>query len=255
MCSVELRRVNELVASLKGAPKSYFKHFTASLHNNPIKRKHFIDIEVELATLDTAAWDHLKANVGPLFMKGEKIRGWQGAFSELNEAKAYNFLVRRGYSCVEFIPRRSDIKTPDLRARMGNADVLCEVKTINRSELALREKARAAVSSVSNLLPMEFFSKLSSTIRRADHQMASFSSAADMKRIVYLVVNFDDRLHECVDDYLSQIPEKRDEFMVAGLEVVMDVKPELYSATSASPPTHILSIASEAPWLPPPNVD
>ena len=25
MCSVELRRVNELVASLKGAPKSYFK--------------------------------------------------------------------------------------------------------------------------------------------------------------------------------------------------------------------------------------
>ena len=109
MCSVELRRVNELVASLKGAPKSYFKHFTASLHNNPIKRKHFIDIEVELATLDTAAWDHLKANVGPLFMKGEKIRGWQGAFSELNEAKAYNFLVRRGYSCVEFIPRRSDI--------------------------------------------------------------------------------------------------------------------------------------------------
>ena len=255
MCSAELPRVYELVASLKGAPRSYFKNFATSLRDNPIKRKHFIDIEVELAALDAAAWDHLRTKVGPLFMKGEKVRGWQGAFSELNEAKAYNFLVRRGYTCVEFIPRRSDAKTPDLRARMGNINVLCEVKTINRSERAVREKIQAVVSSVSNLLPVEFFSKLASTIRGADQQMAVFSSALDMKRIVYLVINFDDRLHECVDDYLVQISEKREGFMMPGLEVILDVKPEFYSATSMSPAPHILSFASDALWVPPLKID
>lgn len=255
MCPAELPRVHELVASLKGAPRSYFKNFANSLRDNPIKRKHFIDIEVELAALDAAAWDHLKTKVGPLFMKGEKARGWQGAFSELNEAKAYNFLVRRGYTSVEFIPRRSDARTPDLRARMGSIDVLCEVKTINRSERAVRAKTQEIVSSVSNLLPVEFFSKLASTIRGADQQMAMFSSAPDMKRIVYLVINFDDGLHECVDDYLVQIPEKRAEFMMPGLEVVMDVKPKFYLATSVSPPSHVLNFTSDAPWLPPPKVD
>ncbi len=251
MCSAELPRVYELVASLRGAPKSYFKNFAASLRDNPIKRKHFVDIEAELAALDAAAWDHLRTKVGPLFMKGERVRGWQGAFSELNEAKAHNFLVRRGYTCVEFIPRQSDIKTPDLRARTGNVGVLCEVKTINRSERAVRAKTRATASSVSNLLPVAFFSKLESTIRRADQQMASFSSAPDLKRIAYLVVNFDDWLHECVDDYLSQIPERREEFMIPGLEVVLDVKPQFYLATVASPASHILSIVSDAPWLSP----
>jgi hypothetical protein len=255
MCSAELPRVYELVACLKGAPKSYFRNFAASLRDNPIKLKHFIDIEVELAALDVAAWDHLKTKVGPLFMKGEKVRGWQGAFSELNEAKAYNFLVRRGYTYVEFIPRRSDAKTPDLRAKMGNVDVLCEVKTINRSKRAVRAKTQAIVSSVSSLLPAEFFSKLALTIRGADQQMAAFSLAPALKRIIYLVINFDDRLHECVDDYLVQIQEKREEFMMPGLEIILDVKPEFYSATSTSSASHILGFSSDAPWLPPPKID
>ncbi len=253
MSSANLPKVYELVASLKGAPRSYFKNFAASLRDNPIKRKHFVDIEADLAALDAAAWEHLKANVGPLFKKGEKIRGWQGAFSELNEAKAYNFLVRRGYTCVEFIPRRSEVKTPDLRAKMGNADVLCEVKTINRSDRAVL--AQAQVTAISNLLPIGFFSKLASTVRGADQQMAAFSSAPNMKRIIYIVINFDDRLHECVDDYLVEISEKREKFMMPGVEVVLDVKPEFYAATSASPGSHILSFASGTPWTSPSEID
>jgi hypothetical protein len=246
MYAVELPRVYELVASLKGAPKSYFKNFAASLRDNPIKRKHFFDIEVELASLDAAAWDHLKRNVGPLFTKGEKLRGWQGAFSELNEAKAYNFLVRQGYTSVEFIPRQSDTKTPDLRAKMGNVDALCEVKTINRSERAVRTKVGPIASA--SLLPGEFFSKLASTIRGADQQMGAFSSSLDMKRIVYLVINFDDWLHEGVDDYLIQMTERRDDFVMPGLEVVLEMKPKFYSATSISPASHILTFTSDAPW-------
>jgi hypothetical protein len=227
MCAAELPRVYELVASLKDAPRSYFKNFVASIRDNPLKRKYFVDIEAELAALDTVAWDHLRTKVGPLFMKKEKLRGWQGAFSELNEAKAYNYLVRRGCTSIEFIPPRSDAKTPDLRAKLGSVDVLCEAKTINRSEREVVARSQNGVSSVSNRLPSEFFTKLASTIRRADQQMAAFSSAQDIKRIVYLVVNFDDSHHEYVDDYLAQIQQRRGECVVPGLEVVLDVTPIL----------------------------
>lgn len=75
MRAAELPRTYELVASLKGAPKSYFKNFAASLRDNAIKRKYFVDMEAELATLDSAAWDHLRTKVGPLFMRKEKVRG------------------------------------------------------------------------------------------------------------------------------------------------------------------------------------
>src|SRR4051812_29251288 len=251
MRSAELPRTYELVASLKGAPKSYFKNFATSLRDNAIKRKYFADIEAELAALDSAAWDHLKTKVGPLFMKKEKARGWQGAFSELNEAKAYNFLIRCGYTSVEFIPRNRDTKTPDLRAKTGDVDVLCEAKTINRSERAIVSQVQEAVSSVSILLGKQFFSKIASTIKYADRQMAAFSSALDTKRIIYLVINFDDRLHEYVAEYLIQIQEQEKEFILPGLEIVLDVKPKFYSASSISEASHMLRFTSGAPWRPP----
>ena len=251
MSPAKLPRTYELVASLKGAPRSYFKNFAASLRDNPIKRKYFEDIESDLATLDSAAWDQLKAKVGPLFLKREELRGWQGAFSELNEAKAYNFLVRNGYASVEFVPRRIDTKTPDLRAKIGNADVLCEAKTINRSDRAILTQKRKEVSSVSNRLGVEFFAKLASTIKRADLQMAAFSSVLEIKRIIYLVINFDDGLHEYVDDYLIQIREQNEVFVMPGLEIILDVKPKFYSASSISEPSRMLRLISQEPWYPP----
>ena len=251
MRAAELPRTFELVASLKGAPRSYFKNFAASLRDNAIKRKYFVDIEAELAALDSAAWDHLRTKVGPLFMRKEKVRGWQGAFSELNEAKAYNFLIRSGYTSVEFIPRNRDTKTPDLRAKLGNVDVLCEAKTINRSERAIVAQLRRAASSVPIHLGKEFFAKIASTIKYADQQMAAFSSAPDTKRIIYVVINFDDRLHEYVDDYLTQIQEREKEFVLPGLDIVLDAKPKFYSASTISESSHILRFTSAAPWRPP----
>jgi hypothetical protein len=250
---MELPRVYDLVAGLKDARRSYFRDFAASLRDNPLKRKHFLDIEAELAKLDSAAWDQLKSKVGPLFMRRETVRGWQGAFSELNEARAYNFLVRRGCTSVEFIARRYDSQTPDLRAKNGSVDVLCEAKTINRSQGEVLSRAEKAARPISNRVGAGFFTKLASTIRRADQQMAAFSLAPDVNRIVYVVINFDDSLHEYVDDYLVQIEAQKDEFMVAGLEIILDVKPKFYSASLTSEVSHIRTFASGGPWLLPPE--
>ena len=152
---------------------------------------------------------------------------------------------------VEFIPRNRDTKTPDLRAKLGNVDVLCEAKTINRSERAIVAQLRRAASSVPILLGKEFFAKIASTIKYADQQMAAFSSALDTKRIIYIVINFDDRLHEYVDDYLTQIHEREKEFVLPGLDIVLDVKPKFYSANTISESSHILRFTSAAPWRPP----
>ena len=209
---MELARVLKLAASLRGAQRSYFRNFVVSLRDNPLKRKHFEDIEAELATLDAAAWEHVKANTGPLFMKNETDRDWRGAASALNEARAYNLLVRRGYTSVAFIPRHVEGKTPDLRARMGDVDILCEAKTINRSE-------RAGASH----LFAGFFTKLASTIKRADEQIAAFAPSPGIKRIVYLAIDFDEALHAYVEDYLAQIQARRTEFVAPGLEIVLDV--------------------------------
>ena len=81
--------------------------------------------------------------------------------------------------------------------------------------------------------------------------MAASSSAPDIKRIVYLVVNFDDSLHEYVDDYLVQIQQRSEEFVVPGLEIVLDVKPKFYSASLAAAASPTLNFMSAAPWLPP----
>ncbi len=208
---MELPRVCELAASLKGAQRSYFRNFIASLRDNPLKRKHFEDIEAELATLDAVAWEHVKASTGPLFMKNETARDWKGAASALNEARAYNFLVRRGYTSVAFIPRHVEGKTPDLRARMGDVDILCEAKTINRSE-----RAGAAHLSAG------FFTKLASTIKRADGQMTAFALSPGIRRIVYLAINVDEALQAYADDYLTQIQARRMEFLAPALEIVLD---------------------------------
>jgi hypothetical protein len=64
--------------------------------DNPVKRKHFLHLEAELAGLDTAAWTYLRAQVLPLFERRHEVRGWQAAFDKLNEAKGYNYLARMG---------------------------------------------------------------------------------------------------------------------------------------------------------------
>jgi hypothetical protein len=76
-----------------------------------------------------------------------------------------------------------------------------------------------------------FFTKLDSDLRKAKSQMDAFSSNPAVKRIVYVIINFDDGLHEYSDRYQSQI----DAFLkshnpVPEIEVRLDIKPPFYGA-------------------------
>ncbi len=239
----------------RGREGTYFENFPASLHDNPVKRKYLIHTEDELAKLDTAAWVHLKAQVLPLFENRDPVRGWQAAFDKLNEAKGYNYLARLGCVEIAFIPpsTASGRKTPDLQGRLGTDLVLCEVKTINCSEIEAESRSAVALGeivsgSTQRALSDGFFCKLTATLKTANTQMTSYCSDHSSRQIVYVVLNFDDLLNEYVEDYLGQIQTFIGTASLPKVEIALDVKPRFYFATSESPSSRLLVRSSDGSW-------
>ena len=213
------------------SPRAYFRADDDKL-SNPQKRKFFVALEQELQGLDAEAWEFLKCEALPRLKAQDSTRGWQQLFDTLNEAKGYNFLVRIGCKDIKFIPRaKTDkVQTPDLRGFLGSAPVLCEVKTINVSEDEANRLASGGVQTIRLYLEKEFFGKLSSVICIATSQLLAFDKDLTSRRIVYVVFNFDARLHEYADEYQKQI-----ESFIAGtsrpdVEVIHEIKPPFHSA-------------------------
>jgi hypothetical protein len=231
----QIPRVYELhdMAQTPPSPEAYFSDFDAKLEDSRVRLKHFRDIEAELQGLDTAAWSYLKAQLKPLLAVRSKTRGWQPLFDKLNEAKGYNHLVSIGCTKVEFVPvsSLSGQRTPDLQGDFAGTRALCEVKTINMSEVEAIRRTNRAAGSISLQLPDGFFGKLKSDLVTAKSQMEAYASDGSGRKIAYVIVNFDDSLHEYAADYSGQI----DSFIAANpmppIEIVFDIKPPFYSAT------------------------
>jgi hypothetical protein len=208
-----LPRIDELRGLVENpaSPDAYFqKNFEQTLINEPLKKRQLTDLERELQGLDLPAWQHLKKDVAPLLQRRHPIRGWQLLFDKLNHAKAYNYLAVIGCTGIRFIPESpiTGQKTPDLEAQLGPTKVLCEVKTINISEIEATRRSSGGVGSTETQVSDGFFNKLTADLRNAKKQMDMYAGSSDARRIVYIVVNFDDLLHQYEDDYKSQIGAK-----------------------------------------------
>lgn len=236
MYRVELPRVYELrdMAQISSSPDAYFQDFCKRLAESRVMLKHFRDIETDLQGLGAPAWEHLKVEVAPLLASKDDTRGWQSLFDKLNEAKGYNHLVNIGCTDVRFIPQSSvkGEKTPDLEGILAGVRVLCEVKTINVSDVEASRRASGAAGGVSGRLPEGFLNKLKSDLTVAQKQMAAYSSDSSAIRIAFVVVNFDDILHEYADEYSRQIFSFIETDAVPGIEIVLYTKPPFYSATA-----------------------
>jgi hypothetical protein len=229
----ELPRVFELhdLVQPSSSPEAYFPDFEKSLSEIRPKLKQFRDIEHDLRGLDAEAWAFLKSEVAPLLASKDPKRGWQSLFDKLNQAKAFNYLKNAGYANVRFVPPSSAKRqqTPDLEAD----GVLCEVKTVNVCEVEARRRFSGGVGTVTDSLDEGFFKKLTSDLRKAKAQMAAHGTGHDVKHIAYVIVNFDDHLHEYADRYQVQIDKYVAGDPVPGLEVVaFDIKPRFYTAMS-----------------------
>jgi hypothetical protein len=233
----QLPRIYELrdLVPVPPPPGAYFRDLDRTLAEIPQKLKQYRDIENELRGLDSAAWAFLKSELAPLLGAKDAKRGWQPLFDKLNEAKAYNYLKRAGYERVTFIPRSivKGQKTPDLCGYAGPVKALCEVKTINISEIEADRRSSGGVGSSENHLPEGFFNKLAHDLAVARTQMNACDAGPVSRRIAYVIVNFDDALHEYGEIYQAQIEEyMKFSHPVPEVEAVFDIKPPFYVATS-----------------------
>jgi hypothetical protein len=237
MYRMELPRIYELRDLLQNPlpAGAYFRDLDRTLGEWPQKRMQFREIEGDLQGLDGAAWAYLKAELAPLLTAKHETRGWHALFDKLNQAKAFNHLSRAGYSDVHFIPESSvkGRQTPDLGAVARTQKVLCEVKTINISEIEACRRHDQGVGTSTDRLPNAFFTKLGSHLAQAKKQMLAYDPDSATKKIAYVIANFDDSLHEYADRYQVQIDQFMESNAVPELEVVFDVKSAFYVAQSS----------------------
>jgi hypothetical protein len=231
----EFPRIYEL-GDLVREPESataYFRNLDKSLAEWPLKRGCYRELEAQLQGVDAEAWADLKAEVTPLLMARDPVRGWQSLFDILNHARAFNYLRKIGCTGIRFIPRSRNKgrRTPDLSGDLESAKVLCEVKTINSSKDEAERRLGGGVGTTTDVLSPEFFRKLDHDIVQAKEQMTTHDPDA-ARRIVYVVVNFDDLLHEYADRYGEQISQHIREQGVTGVEVIFDIKPAFSAAMS-----------------------
>jgi hypothetical protein len=232
----ELPRIYELHDLLPRPipPDAYFQNLDKSLTEIPQKLRQFRELENDLQELDTAAWSFFKSELTPLLRARDAKRGWRPLFDKLNQAKAYSYLKHAEYTNIQFIPPSSVAgrETPDLQAELNHAAALCEVKTINVSDVEANRRFTGGVGTVEDQLNAGFFGKLASDVAKAKSQMSAHDPNPATKKIVYVIVNFDDSLHEYADRYQDQITRYVSEHPIPGIEVIFDIKPPFASAMS-----------------------
>lgn len=217
------------------APEGLFTNFGASLLKNPIKRKVYHRIEEELGTLPLPAWLTLKSKLLHLARRKHPQRGWQPVHDALNEARAFAYLRRVGATGLRFIPQAATQgkRTPDIEGTVRDVELLCEVKTINASQNEVVARHSRAVREIPSALPEHFFQKLDKTLTTARSQLTAFS-ACHHSLIIFVVLNFDDHLHECLERYLIQLRERAVDFLCSADEVVFSIAPAFYFASVCS---------------------
>ena len=138
----------------------------------------------------------------PLLEIRDRIRRWSALF----ERESVQSSRQIGCTSIAFIPE-SQIKgqrTPNLKATLLRTEVLCEVKTINPSQIEAQRRVEGGVGTTEAEVAEGFMRKLVHDVQNAKEQMDMYSEGRFTRKIVYIIVNFDDGLHEYVDMYKNQ---------------------------------------------------
>jgi hypothetical protein len=224
-------RVYELMSLIEDRcnPRAYFQSFGETVRTEPSKRQAWLAWEREFSRLDQCSWDYLKAEALPYLTSRDGLRGWSQLIAILNQVRAYNFLVDEGCLNVRFIPRATTkgMETPDLEAEAERTKILCEVKSVQISDAEAARRACGGVGSSTAQLEAGFFTKLTSDLSRAKQQMYSFNGSPGMRRIAFVILDFDDWLGEYKQSFFQQI----DEFLAS--KPVPDIDVVFYNKRTA----------------------
>jgi len=205
-------------------PNAYFQHFAERLVESEHVRYVYMKVERPLGVLDAEAWRDLKERAIPFLTARDEKRGWQSLFDTLNESKGYAYLRSIGCNEVEFI-KRQDKKTPDLRAMLDGNRLLCEVKTVNMSQVEADRRDRVAHGEIRAFrVPVhvtpQMLQKVSATLEHAVEQLDHEDPQRAARRIVFTVLHFDDSVCDYQAEYLADIDTHLLANPVAGADLV-----------------------------------
>ena len=236
MLQDELPRVYEL-RNLIDEPNSleaYFQDFESSISQDPsgVSKKDFwLKREEEFQFLDHKSWEFLKNKALPYLTVRDPNRGWQQLISILNESRGYIYLTKIGCSDVQFISEATSLNTkrPDVEGNLNSVIILCDVKTLFKSDIANDISNKGQVSTIEATLSLGFFKKLKSTIESAnqqikDYQNERYQKEKDLRRVVYLIPNFEEGLGEHNASYFAQIDQYLGEIGPLEIEMVFRVE-------------------------------
>jgi hypothetical protein len=190
-------------------PDAYFQNFEKNLATSAHWLDQYMKVGRTLAVLDGEAWRDLRERAAGSLLLRDGGRGWRALFDTFDEAKGYVHLQHSGCTDIAFI-KRTPRKTPDLRASENGALVLCEVKTINISQDEAERRASVAHGAIvtteaSIHLPVQMLKKISATIEKGIGQLDSEDPGRAARRIVFVVLHFDDWVGDYQTQYIAQL--------------------------------------------------
>lgn len=201
-----MRRMLDLVRMVTEAhPKDeFFDTLDENFRNSPQVRAIYKAYDRAISYLDTESWGMLSKKALEHFGDHREGQRKQGFFNQLNEAFAFQFLVRQGYEGVSVLPENG-ATTPDLTYLENGIRRFCEVKTIgiSKDELVRRAAEESFDCSTYQELSEGFLNKLDYDLKRAHQQISSQRGLG----LVFVIANFDDFTLTHYDRYQEQISQ------------------------------------------------
>lgn len=200
-----MKRIHELIEEIrqKYPTDTFFENFESRLESDKHLRAQYKSYEKALCVLDETSWRLLKKKAINHYRQHRPGQLKEAFFNQLNEAFAYAFLVRRGYSNIYFVPE-DGVTRPDLSYQDRGRQLYCEVKTIGLSgdEIERRKAPRLVDYSAYQQLSEGFLNKLGCHICHAQKQIVSQGGDAGL---IYVVVRFDDLFATYYSAYRKQL--------------------------------------------------
>lgn len=201
-----MRRMRDLVNMVSEAhpEDEFFDSLNERFRISSQIRASYKAYDRALSYLDPESWSVLSRKAIEHFLNHRKGQLKQGFFNQLNEAFAYQFLVRQGYEGVSVLPENGTT-TPDLTYIDRGIRRYCEVKTIgvSKDELIRRAAEGSFDCSVYQELSEGFLNKLDFDLKQAREQISSQRGLG----LVFVIANFDDFTLSYYDRYQEQISQ------------------------------------------------
>lgn len=199
-----MKRMRQLVTDTRAAyPRDpFFADLDEVLRQSSQARAQYRTYDRVLSCLDDASWVELSRKAIAHFRDHRVGQLKQGFFNQLNEAFAYQFLLRRGHTGVSILHEDGNT-TPDIAYDFGTERRYCEVKSIgiSQEEIARSAREESFDASVYRVLSTAFLRKLGSHLSIAHTQITSRGGTG----LVFVVARFDDFTLAHYDRYREQI--------------------------------------------------